>query len=160
YALSAEALRSLLPRGLELETVAGCGFVAVAMVRTRSLRPAWLPRWLGHDFVLAGYRVFVRFRTGDGRTLRGLWILRSDADRRMMVAAGNLLTHYNYHRCQAAIDATGQRLHVSVTTPDAIGDLDVTAHLATRTLPQGSPFPTVREARRFAGPLPFTFDYE
>lgn len=28
------------------------------------------------------------------------------------------------------------------------------------TLPAGSPFPSVREARRSAGPLPFTFDYE
>jgi hypothetical protein len=27
-------------------------------------------------------------------------------------------------------------------------------------LPAGSPFSSVREARRFAGPLPFTFDYE
>jgi hypothetical protein len=27
-------------------------------------------------------------------------------------------------------------------------------------LPAGSPFKTLRDARRFAGPLPFTFDYE
>ena len=27
-------------------------------------------------------------------------------------------------------------------------------------LPAGSPFPTLRDARRYAGPLPFTFDYE
>ena len=27
-------------------------------------------------------------------------------------------------------------------------------------LPTGSPFPNLHEARKFAGPLPFTFDYE
>ena len=27
-------------------------------------------------------------------------------------------------------------------------------------LPEGSPFPDLKEARKFAGPLPFTFDYE
>ena len=36
----------------------------------------------------------------------------------------------------------------------------MTADLATAALPAGSPFRSVRDARRFAGPLPFTFDYE
>ena len=27
-------------------------------------------------------------------------------------------------------------------------------------LPAGSPFPNLQDARKFAGPLPFTFDYE
>jgi len=49
---------------------------------------------------------------------------------------------------------------VAVTTSDEIGGLHVTADLNDPSLPAGSPFSTVREARRFAGPLPFTFDYE
>jgi hypothetical protein len=77
-----------------------------------------------------------------------------------MVAGGNLLTHYNYHRCHAVVDESAERLRVAVTTPDSIGSLDVSADLMNATLPAGSPFSTVREARRFAGPLPFTFDYE
>jgi Uncharacterized conserved protein (COG2071) len=160
YALPPDALRRLLPPGLVLDTFGGYGFVAVALVQTRRLRPAGLPEACGQDFFLAGYRVFVRFRTADGRTLRGLFILRSDADRRAMVTGGNLLTHYNYHRCRAAIDESAHRLRVAVTTPDSIGSLDVSADLLDATLPAGSPFSKVREARRFAGPLPFTFDYE
>jgi hypothetical protein len=160
YALPPGVLRRLLPRGLELETFGGHGFIAVALVQARSLRPAGLPKRLGQDFFLAGYRVFARFRAADGRTLRGLRILRSDADRWTMVAGGNLLTHYNYHRCEARIDEANDLVHVSVRSPDAIGDLDVTADLMKPVLPDGSPFPTVRDARRFAGPLPFTFDYE
>jgi len=160
YALPPDLLRRLLPPGLELDTSGGYGFVAVALVQTRSLRPAGLPRPLGRDFFLAGYRVFARFRAADGRTLRGLRILRSDANRWTMVAGGNLLTHYNYHRCRARIDEANDLVHVSVNTVDTIGDLDITADLMKPTLPEGSPFPTVRDARRFAGPLPFTFDYE
>jgi uncharacterized membrane protein YphA (DoxX/SURF4 family) len=160
YALPAVVLRRLLPPGLQLETVGGLGFVAVALVQTRALRPAGLPVACGQDFFLAGYRLFVRFRTEDGRLLRGLRILRSDADRLSMVAGGNLLTHYNYHRCHAAIDGSADRLHVVVETGDAIGSLDITADLNNPTLPDGSPFASVKDARRFAGPLPFTFDYE
>jgi uncharacterized protein YqjF (DUF2071 family) len=160
YAVPPEVLRPLLPPGLELDTFGGYGFVAVALVQTRLLHPAWLPKGCGQDFFLAGYRVFTRFHTADGRTLRGLRILRSDADRRAMVAGGNLLTHYNYHRCEAAIDESAGRIHVAVTAADSIGSLDVSADLTDTRLPAGSPFATARDARRFAGPLPFTFDYE
>jgi len=160
YALPADALLRLLPPGLELDTLDGHGFVAVALVQTESLRPAGLPRAVGQDFFFAGYRVFTRFRTPEGRVLRGLRILRSDTDRTRMMVGGNLLTHYNYHRCEATVDASGARLRVAVRTPDRTGDLDVTADLSDAALPDGSPFPSPRHARRFAGPMPFTFDYE
>lgn len=162
YALPPHVLRRLLPPGLELETFGGYGFVAVALVQTRSLRPAGLPKGLGQDFFLAGYRVFTTFREPTGRAIRGLRILRSDANRARMVVGGNLLTHYNYHRCDADIDSSPDRirLRVTVRTADHAGDLDVTADVTSPVLPDGSPFPSLREARRFAGPLPYTFDYE
>jgi Uncharacterized conserved protein (COG2071)/DoxX-like family len=160
YALPPDVLRRLLPPGLELDTYRGYGFIAVALVQTRSLRPAALPARCGQDFFLAGYRVFAHFRTANGTRLRGLRILRSDANRWSMVAGGNLLTHYNYHRCDATIDVAKDRVHYAVTTPDSLGTLDVTANLMKPVLPEGSPFSTLKEARRYAGPLPFTFDYE
>ncbi len=160
YAMPAALLRPLLPPGLELDTYGEYGFVAVALVQTESLRPAGWPKALGRDFFLAGYRVFTIFRTPDGRTLRGLRILRSDADGALMVAGGNLLTHYNYHRCDARLTREGDRLKIDVRTPDGGGDLDVTLCMSGGPLPAGSPFPSVRAARRYAGPLPYTFDYE
>jgi uncharacterized protein YqjF (DUF2071 family)/uncharacterized membrane protein YphA (DoxX/SURF4 family) len=160
YALPPNVLRRLLPPGLELETCGGYAFVAVALVQTESLRPAGLPALMGQDFFLAGYRVFTTFAPASGRLMRGLRILRSDANRARMVVGGNLLTHYNYHRCDASIDRSPDRIHVTVRTHDNGGDLDATADLANAALPAGSPFRSVRDARRFAGPLPFTFDYE
>jgi hypothetical protein len=160
YAVPAERLRALLPPGLELEALEGCGFVAVAFVQARALRPAGLPAALGQDFLLVGYRIFTRFRTPAGRTLRGLRILRSDTDRPLMQIAGNMLTHYNYHRCRARVEAAQGRVDFDVTTTDAEADVAVSARLDLERLPPGSPFRSEREARRFAGPLPFTFDYE
>jgi hypothetical protein len=51
---------------------------------------------------------------------------------------------------------------VTVSSPGRAADLDVVADLASRPapLPASSPFPDIEEARRFAGPLPYTFDYE
>jgi hypothetical protein len=160
YALPAPELRRLLSPGLELDTFNGFGFVAVALVRATSLRPAGWPKRCGQDFFLAGYRVFTRFRLPDGRTIRGLRILRSDADRWPMVAGGNLLTHYNYRLCDAVVEASAGRVHVTVRTADRGGDLDACIDRARPRLPPGSPFLSWRDARRFAGPLPYTFDYE
>jgi hypothetical protein len=86
-----------------------------------------------------------------------------------MAICGNLLTHYNYRRCRARVACDGDGLHILLTTPDGAGDLDVTAGSRDRAatssapnamLPPASPFRSPRDASRFAGPLPFTFDYE
>ena len=98
YAVDAPALQPLLPPGLLLDTLNDqdeTGFLAIALVQTRRLRPAGFPRLLGRDFFLSGYRIFTTFHTPTGRTLRGLRILRSDTNRRLMACSGNLLTHYN-----------------------------------------------------------------
>lgn len=162
YALPREVLQPLLPPGLVLDSLGDHAFLAVAMVQTEALRPAGLPRVLRQDFFLCGYRVFVRFRTASGRALRGLRILRSDTDRRLMMVFGNLLTHYQYRLAKVSVQASDRRLEIEAATPDGSGDLHVIAHLAhpTAELPAHSPFRDWHQARLFAGPLPFTFDYE
>lgn len=162
YALPTEVLMPLLTPGLILDTFEGFGFVAVAMVQTRELRPAFLPRACGQDFFLTGYRIFTRFRTADGRLLRGLRILRSDTNRRRMVWAGNLLTHYQYRLAETEIRESAEALEITVKTPKAEADIQVRAELGALldTPPAGSPFRDLHQARLFAGPLPFTFDYE
>lgn len=162
YAFPEQVLLPLLPPGLILDTHEGSGFLAIALVQTESLRPAFLPSFLGRDFFLSGYRIFSRYRSLDGRLLRGLRILRSDTDRRLMAVFGNLLTHYNYRTARVRAEEQGTNWEVEIRTPDAEADLHVVADLASEpeAPPSGSPFADLREARRFAGPLPFTFDYE
>lgn len=157
YAVPPELASSLVVPPMEAETVDGNAFLAVAMVRTRDLRPRGLPRIAGRDFFLSGYRIFTRMHR-----LRGLRILRSDADSALMVTAGNLLTHYNYHLSRVVESRSDRRIEVQVTSRDGAADCHVVAHVSSDEppLPAGSPFRNWREARRFAGPLPFTFDYE
>ena len=161
YAFPERVLAPLLPPGLTLDSYQGLGFLAIALVQTEKLRPVGVPAALGQDFFLSGYRVFSRFRTAAGRSLRGLRILRSDTDRELMVSAGNLLTHYHYVKCEARTREEGGKLEVRIDTGGE-ADLHVIADLAGKPapLPEGSPFPDLKAARKFAGPLPFTFDYE
>jgi hypothetical protein len=175
WAVPARQLEPLVPPGLTLDTYLAhgtrpaygtrderWGFVVVALVQTRRLRPAFLPAWAGGDFALTGYRIFVRHRDPAGRTRRGLFILRSDTDRRIMRAGGNLLTHYRYQRSAIGITASDGRLEARIASPGGVADLHVVARLADEPAPRpdGSPFRSARDARRFGGPLPWTFDYE
>ncbi len=161
YAFPPEVLEPLVPAGLVLDTYRELAFLAIALVQTERLRPSFLPPAVGCDFFLSGYRIFTRLAGGE-QSKRGLRILRSDTDRRIMVLGGNLLTHYNYHLCEAILKEGAGEIHWKIRTPDAEADLEVKALLSEEPaqLPHGSPFETMKDARRFAGPLPYTFDYE
>ena len=156
FAVPWAELAALLPAPLVPDTFADdWGFLAVALVQTRHLRPKGFPAWLGQDFFLIGYRAFVRYPSPTGKRLRGLYILRSETDQRRMTALGNLFTHYCYHTVDIAQQHPANGWHIAshradfhVTLAPPVPDVPLPAH---------SPFATWAEARRFAGPLPFTF---
>ncbi|MBU6451713.1 MAG: DUF2071 domain-containing protein [Cyanobacteria bacterium REEB67] len=188
YAFPARLLAPLLPPGLVLDTYQSAqpespalGFVAVAIVRTKNMRPKPLPPELGQDYMLVGYRLFVRYTALAGQRLRGLKILRSDVNSASIVASGNLLTHYNFQYSAIACSADTSQLRLTSRPTDGKSNLSVRAYLPGKLtknerekeeknakvaieraplLPAGSPFKTVKEALKFAGPMPFTFDYE
>ena len=162
YAFPCDLLVPLLPPGLELDTFGDHAFLAVATVQTRDLRPAFLPKAFGRGFFLTGYRLFTRLKLANGQVLRGLRILRSDTDSAFMVSWGNRLTRCGYRIAEVQCRKENGLLHMDVKTPTGEADLELTANISNipGPLPQGSPFPNVETARRFAGPLPHTFDYE
>jgi hypothetical protein len=162
YAFPEKILQPLLLPGLTLDSYEGSSFLAIALVQVERLRPVGLPAALGCNFFLSGYRIFSHYRRQDGKVLRGLRILRSDADSSLMVWGGNLLTHYRYSKCVVESRRTPETLEILITTPRAEADLSVRAFVdkAADAPPPGSPFPDLKIARHYAGPLPFTFDYE
>jgi len=167
YAFPPEVLEPLVPPGLSLDLYHASdgtahAFVAVGVVSALALRPAWLPEACGRDFLLTGYRLITRFRTPGGRAMRGLKIVRSDTDSAAMMLFGNMLTRYHYRLAGIALQVDRSRLTARVRSRDGKADLEVIAELASgpAPLPAGSPFESSADARRFAGPLPYTFDHE
>lgn len=158
FAVPKEQLENLIPECLQLDTFQDkWAFIAVAMVQTKDLRPKGFPKALGNDFFLIGYRIFVRYKNNAGKNLRGLYILKSETDKKKMEFMGNLFTHYNY---------TTTDIHQAehATTKEIISvksDFKITIDKTEDSipLPPLSPFADWKEARRFAGPLPFTFTY-
>ena len=97
FAVPKEQLKDLIPERLELDTFQDkWAFIAIAMVQTKGLRPKGFPQILGNDFFLIGYRIFVRYRNNLGKNLRGLFIIKSETDKKKMAVLGNIFTHYKY----------------------------------------------------------------
>ena len=127
-------------------------------VQTKDLRPKGFPRMLGNDFFLIGYRIFVRYTNRAGKRLRGLYILRSETDKRKMEFLGNIFTHYNY----LTTDIQQSKQNGTTTINSGNSGFNVVVQVSENEnvdLPAGSPFADWKEARRFAGPLPFTFTF-
>ena len=159
FAVPKRELASLIPECLSLDLFEEqWAFVAVAIVQTKHLRPTGFPAFLGNDFVLIGYRIFVRYTTNAGKRLRGLYILRSETDRKQMEWLGNLFTHYQYTTTDITLHQTGELLTVQSTKSNLTTRVNLNPK--TASLPPESPFRDWSAARRFAGPLPFTFSYE
>jgi uncharacterized protein YqjF (DUF2071 family) len=157
YAIPKEYIQQLIPERLELDTLNNSwAFMAVAMVQTKALRPKGFPEMFGNDFFLIGFRVFVRYNNKAGKSLRGLYILKSETNKRKMTFFGNLFTHYNYTTTD--IEQTVQNGITTIRSNRSGFNVQIEdAENDNIPLPAGSPFTDWKEARRFAGPLPFTF---
>ena len=159
FAVPKDQLQHLVPACLELDTFrAEWAFLAVAMVQTKALRPKGFPKLLGNDFFLIGYRVFVRFTNQTGKSLRGLYILKSETDKKKMEYFGNIFTHYNYTTTDIHQNSQNGVTEISSNNSGFKVRIE-NANDENISLPVGSPFTDWKEARRFAGPLPFTFTY-
>lgn len=156
FAIPKEELLGLIPECLELDIFQDkWAFIAVAMVQAKELRPKGFPKFIGNDFFLTGYRVFVRYTNNSGKRLRGLYILKSETNKKKMEMLGNIFTYYNYSTTDISeVNKKGVRVIKSVKS-----DFSVKIDINGEDLPTKSPFDNWKEARRFSGPLPFTFSY-
>lgn len=158
FAVPKEELQQLIPPCLTLDTFHDkWAFIAVAMVQTKDLRPKGFPKFMGNDFFLIGYRIFVRYTNQAGKNLRGLYIIKSETDQKKMAFFGNIFTHYNY----TTTDITqNEDQHIkAISSIKSKFNVTIAQELEEIMLPTHSPFTNWKEARRFAGPLPFTFTY-
>ncbi len=158
FAVPKEQLENYIPECLHLDTFnEKWAFIAIAMVQTKDLRPKGFPSFMGNDFFLIGYRLFVRYTNNAGKNLRGLYILKSETDKKKMEFMGNIFTHYNYTTTDILQKENKDSKEISSTKSKF--KITIDKREEDISLPENSPFTDWKEARRFAGPLPFTFTY-
>lgn len=158
FAVPKEQAEALIPQCLELDTFQDkWAFIAVAMVQTKNLRPKGFPKFMGNDFFLIGYRIFVRYTNMAGKRLRGLYILKSETDKKKMEFFGNVFTHYNYTTTDISVKIN-DRLK-TIRSQNSKFEIIIEQSEDEANIPDGSPFTDWKDARKFAGPLPHTFTF-
>ncbi|HIB37239.1 DUF2071 domain-containing protein [Mesonia sp.] len=158
FAVPKEELEDLIPDHLELDTYDNkWAFVAIAMVQTKNLRPKNFPEFMGNDFFLIGFRIFVKYRNKAGKRLRGLYIIKSETNKKKMQFFGNIFTHYNYTTTD--ISQTENAKNKIISSKKSDFKLVIDKSVDDIQLPTKSPFKDWKDARKFAGPLPHTFTF-
>lgn len=158
FAVPKEELEDLIPDHLELDTYDNkWAFVAIAMVQTKNLRPKNFPEFMGNDFFLIGFRIFVKYRNKAGKRLRGLYIIKSETNKKKMEFFGNIFTHYNYTTTD--ISQTENAKNKIISSKKSDFKLVIDKSVDDIKLPTKSPFRDWKDARKFAGPLPHTFTF-
>lgn len=156
FAFPKEQLQNLIPECLELDTFQDkWAFIAIAMVQTKGLRPKGFPSFMGNDFFLIGYRIFVRYTNNAGKRLRGLYIIKSQTDKKKMEFFGNIFTHYNYTTTD--IEQTRSENFKTIRSEQSKFEVTIEETKDEIKIPENSPFTDWKDARKFAGPLPHTF---
>lgn len=159
FSVPKEQLQHFIPSCLTLDTFEGkWAFLAVAMVQTSGLRPKGFPKFMGQDFFLIGYRIFVRYISKEGRRLRGLYIIKTETDKKSMELLGNIFTHYQY--TSTDIQQTTQERFRTIRSEQSKFHITVEQTEREVPVPESSPFKDWNEARKFSGPLPYTFTYD
>jgi uncharacterized protein YqjF (DUF2071 family) len=110
----------------------------VALVDTKNLRPKGFPAFMGNDFILAGFRIFVRYTNNKGKRLRGLYILKSETNRKKMSFFGNIFTHYNYTTTDIKFETSNEK--ITVFSNKSGLDIEVIINKPDILLPLNSPF--------------------
>ena len=156
FAVPKEQLQNFIPKCLELDTFQDkWAFLAIAMVQTKGLKPKGFPKFMGNDFFLIGYRIFVRYTNNAGKRLRGLYIIKSQTDKKKMELFGNIFTHYNYTTTDITKTTNGNLR--TINSEQSKFQISVEQTNNEIKIPENSPFTDWKDARKFAGPLPHTF---
>jgi uncharacterized protein YqjF (DUF2071 family) len=100
-----EAVRPLIPSALELDPWDGRMHIGVVPLRMEQIRPSWIPRAAGLDFLELNLRTYVHHR---GRP--GIWFFSLEASSWLAVRAARASWSLPYHHARMDMDRGGGRL--------------------------------------------------
>lgn len=142
-----EQVRRHIPHPLEIVTFGDSTYWNVVFCELECMRPVGLPKQVGVRYRHIAYRLHVQFRPKNSEPIRGLYFVRSDANSRLIVGAGNRLTDFAFHFSEIAIDRCDSGSRLRARAHEDLGCVDaVVSQEAADSLPAGSCFASVNEA--------------
>lgn len=117
-----DAIRRLLPRGIELDTFRGAAWVGLVPFEIANLRPPFVPAlpWISR-FPETNVRTYVRGPRGK----RGVYFFTLDADRWLAVVAARLGYRLPYRWARMQVSASEDSIRYQSKRPAAYTDIQV-----------------------------------
>ena len=110
-----DAVRRLLPRGVEPDTRDGQAWIALVPFVMRGSRLPEAPKWAALRLIPElNVRTYVRVGGEPA-----VWFIGLDADSRFFATAGRLLFGLRYHLARMAVETDGERVHYMSGRPGA-----------------------------------------
>jgi len=151
YRVDPDVLARELPAPFRPRVYRGHSLVGICLIRLESLRPTWLPSWLGVSSENAAHRAAVEWDE-NGVPHSGVFIRRRDSDSWLNSALGGRLFPGIHHRAQFEVHAEAceklNRIEMRVESDDGATRISLAGKRAAE-FPRDSIFPSLAEASAF-----------
>ncbi|HEY7497728.1 MAG TPA: DUF2071 domain-containing protein [Vicinamibacterales bacterium] len=158
YAVDAARAESLVPPQLEVLTHGGRAFLNIVVCHVHRMRPALAPSFLGISYWHVAYRLHVRAPLADGRSIDGLYFLRSDADSAVVGAIANRMTAFRFHPADVRFESARGGWTMRVVDRRGQGSAMLRVVPASSDIPEiaeDPPFPSIQDRERVLKYAPF-----
>lgn len=147
YRVKPDVLADLLPSPFRPKLINRSGMAGVCLIRLKSVRPKFLPAFLGLSSENAAHRIAVEWDQ-DGETKEGVFVPRRDTSSRINTWLGGRLFPGLQNHAQFQIQENRDHFRVELTSDDQHTHLFVEGQAAME-LPRTSVFGSLAEASGF-----------
>ena len=156
YHVDPSILAPLLPAPFRPKLTHGVGMVGICLIRLKSVRPPFVPSWLGISSENAAHRMAVEW-DDHGTVREGVYVQRRDTSSWLHALAGGRLFPGLHHHATFTVQESGERFDVALHSDDALTSMAVRGRRGDR-VPASSVFHALEEASAFfqAGALGYS----
>jgi hypothetical protein len=156
YRVAPEVLAPLVPAPFRPKLHRGYGMVGICLIRLRSVRPRFLPSWLGISSENAAHRTAVEWDE-DGTVREGVYVRRRDTSSWLNALTGGRLFPGIHSHARYTVKEAGSHFEVALQSDDKVTSVSVVGDVAA-DLPRNSIFGSPGEASAFfeAGSLGYS----
>lgn len=156
YRVEPEVVAALLPAPFRPKLTHGVGMVGICLIRLRSVRPRFVPSWLGIRSENAAHRVAVEWND-NGVVREGVYVRRRDTNSWLNSLAGGRLFPGIHHHATFTTEESGDHYSVALRSDDGVTSMSVHGR-RSQNLPTSSVFRSLDEASAFfqAGSLGYS----
>jgi hypothetical protein len=156
YRVDPEALAPMLPPPFRPKLIRGMAVAGICLIRLKSVRPQWLPGWLGLSSENAAHRAAVEWDSDDG-VREGVYVRRRDTNSRLNALVGGRLFPGVHSHARFAVNESRGAMEVEMRSDDGQTEIVVRGRRSDQW-PASSVFPSLAEASDFfaAGSLGYS----